>query len=101
MEKTFKFRIVRVCSFLMNLLIGAIAVIAAVVGYAFIFESDNSDHDTRMGVFLWFLGILAVFFPNISFSIVWEFQKKEIMIFEILPMLIGGAAYYLLHRTFI
>lgn len=96
MEKNKKYSFVRICSVLMNLMTGALALIAAIIGYSFTFDAGYS---TRMGVFLWFLGLLAVFFPNVSFYLVFEFRKKDVVLFQILPMIIGAIFYFFIHKA--
>ncbi len=81
-------------SVLINFIEGAAAIIAVAVIYTFIFETDNiRDHDVGLGVWFLLIWLLVLFTPNLFFTFGGKFRKKEIMIFQLVPFILGAGLY--------
>ncbi len=80
-------------SFAFNLLAGAVAVIAAVVSYAFLFGADQTDRSAGLGLFAAGVGLVFLLVPNLVLVLGGRFRGKEILLFQMLPLVLGAAGY--------
>ncbi len=81
-------------SVLINLIQGAAAVVAAAVVYAFVFDAESPrDHDMGLGIFCLMISLFLMIIPNILIKHKFRFHKTESALFQVMPMMIGSAAY--------
>ena len=90
----------KVSSFIVNLFIGAVSVIALAVIYAFIFEENNKDHDVGLGVLVLFIWLSALIIPNLFFKTRGKFSIKEVVIFQVMPFVLGTSLYIFYQLVF-
>ncbi len=76
-----------------NLLAGAVAVIAAAVCYAFWFGADQADRSGELGLFTAGAGLLSLLMPNAVLLFGCKFRVKEMLLFQMLPLVLGAAGY--------
>lgn len=93
MSKSKKDYAIKKCSFIINLIEGAIAVFAVSAIYAFIFEPNNIVHQTGIGVIVLLIWLTILFTPNIMFKFIVNLSKKDMVVFQILPLLLGAIFY--------
>ena len=82
-------------SFVVNLLEGAVSVLAISVINAFIFENNNSNHDIGLGIFVLLIWLLLLLTPNVLFKLCGKLHKKDVIIFQIVPFITGAVLYIL------
>lgn len=99
MSKSKKAYTIRICSFIVNLIEGAIAVFVIAVIHAFIHEpNDNNVRQVAAGVLVFlFIWLFILFIPNIIFSFIGKLSKKDMAVFQILPLLLGVVFYVVFH----
>lgn len=93
MSKSKKTYVLKISSFIVNLIEGAIAILAMAVIYSFVFEENNKDHDIGLGFFVLFIWFIVLFMPNIIFKFIVKLNKKDMVIFQVLPFLLGAISY--------
>lgn len=95
MSKFKKAYAIKICSFIVNLIEGAIAVFTiSVIIHAFIFEPYNNIHKVVVGVLVFlFIWLFILFTPNIIFSFIGKLNKKDMTVFQIFPLLLGAISY--------
>ncbi len=79
----------RSTSILINLIEGAITVLSIAISYSFIFETDNIDHDTGLGIFILLVWLLIMLVPNLILKLYCKFHRKDIIFFQLIPFLLG------------
>ena len=84
---------INICSFIVNLIEGAIAVFAVSAIYAFIFDPYNNVHQVGIGVIVLFIWLIILFTPNIMFKFIGKLTIKDIAVFQIFPLLLGAISY--------
>lgn len=100
MTKSNKYSVIRRTSYITNLAEGVVSVIALAISYTFIFEEENQDLDAPLGYFFFMIWLFMLLIPNIAFCILGRFSKKDVLFFQILPIIVGAAA-YLIFQLFI
>lgn len=85
--------IYRILCFLINIPIGAIGFLFIVLGFSFIFENDNPDHSVQLGIFCYFLALVILILPNILLYYKGKFDKKRMILYQVIPAIIGGVLY--------
>lgn len=86
----------KIGSFIINLIEGAVGIISVAVIYAFIFESDNQDHDVGLGIFVLLIWLAVLLIPNLFIKFVNKFRIKDVMIFQFVPFVLGAVLYPML-----
>ena len=87
-------------SVLVNLIEGFVAVIALLMSYAFILEKDNPDHSIGLGVFVVLVWMLVLLIPNIFFNFGGKYRKKDFLLFQIIPFILGAGIYFIFQLVF-
>ena len=82
-------------SALLNLIEGFIGVFAFVLVYAFIFEKYNTNHDVGLGLMVLFFWLLILITPNLMYKFGAKFKVRDVILFQLLPFIIGAAAYFI------
>lgn len=85
--------ILRKSSFLVNMIEGAATVPAVAVIYSFIFEIDNIDHDVNLGIFILLIWLLGLLMTNLFYFFGGKFRIKEVIIFQLVPFLLGAVLF--------
>ena len=100
MEKTAKYYLSRIVVVLLNLIVGAIGIVCFACAYSFIFEKEYAEHDVKMGAFTFFMGLLAIIFPNISVPLLVKWKKPDIVFFQLIPLVLGAVIYCWIQRFY-
>ncbi len=87
-------------SVVVNLLEGAVSVLAIVLIYAFIFEKNNTNHDIGVGVVVILIWLLVLVTPNVLFKLCGKFHIKDVIIFQVAPFITGAVLYILFQLMF-
>lgn len=80
-------------SVFINLIEGAVAVLAFAMSYGFIFEKYNTNHDSGLGVFVLLVWMLVLLMPNLFFILDGKFSKKENLYFQLVPFILGSGIF--------
>ena len=92
-----KTNLIRTLSTIYNLLIGAASVIAFAVFYSFVLDKENvKDHSEQLGAFTLVVWLFILLVPNILFRVFGIDKKRDMLIFQLAPLLVGAGAYMLL-----
>lgn len=91
MENTNKALGMKTGSFIVNLIEGAVTVLALAVTCSFVFETNHQD--IGFGLFVIMIWLLILLMPNIIFRMIGNFNDKETAVFQIVPLLLGAMAY--------
>lgn len=83
-------------SFLVNLIEGAVTVLAVAVSYAFIFEEDK-DQDIELGLFVSLVWLLCLLITNLFFKFFGKFRIKETLFFQLVPF-VSGATLFIVYQ---
>ena len=78
---------------IINLIEGAVAVIAFAVSYAFMFETDNQDHSIGLGLFVLLTWLFVLMIPNLFFRFSGKFRIRELLFFQFIPFVLGAVVY--------
>ena len=92
-----KTNLIRTLSTIYNLLIGAASVIAFAVFYSFVLDKENvKDHSEQLGAFTLVVWLFILLAPNFLFRVFGIDKKRDMLIFQLAPLLVGAGAYMLL-----
>ena len=91
----------RACSAVVDLIEGALAVIALTVSYAFILEKDDPDHSTGLGLFIFLVWLVLLLVPDLIFIFGFKFRMRDTLLFQLLPLILGAGIYLICQFTLI
>lgn len=80
-------------SVIVNVIEGAVAILAVAVIYSFIFETNNKDHDVGLGIFTLLIWLSVLLIPNLFFKFRGKFRIKDVAFFQLVPFILGAALF--------
>ncbi len=86
----------KVTCFVINCIIGAVSTILFFVFYSFTFDANNDEHSIQLGLFsLLYCSFIAIV-PNILFYHFLKHNKVQLLLYQIIPFVLGGGSYIIL-----
>ncbi|MBQ7521830.1 MAG: hypothetical protein IJU14_03015 [Clostridia bacterium] len=76
-----------------NLVEGAVGIIAFACVHDLLIVEPNSDPVGGLGVYLFLAWLVILLVPNFLLTLHFDFRKKYMMIFQLLPFVIGAVIY--------
>ena len=83
----------KILCFIINIMIGGIAFFSFLLFYAFALDPYENDHDLQTGIMFLLISLTIIVFPNLRFFFCNKFNIKELLIYQILPMVLGVILY--------
>ena len=80
-------------SVVVNVVEGAVGIIAVACIHDLLVVEPNSDPVGGLGIYLLLAWLVILFVPNFGLSWRFAFRRKQILLFQLLPFIVGAIIY--------